>query len=88
MRFGLKPYSIIGRYTPALKDGVSIYCTITTPFKAEINYPGIYARGLKSINTPAPSPLFSGFKDGVSIHSAITPPFKAGVKRQASRKGL
>ncbi len=88
MRFGLKPSCVIERYTPALKDGVSIYCTIGPPLKAKINYPGIYARGLKSINSPAPSPLFSGFKDGVSIHSAITPPFKAGVKRQASRKGL
>lgn len=49
MRFGLKPSCVIGRYAPALKDGVSIYWTITPPIKAEINYPGISARGQKSI---------------------------------------
>ena len=45
MRFGLKPSCVIERYTPALKDGVSIYCTIAPPFMAGINYPGIYAGG-------------------------------------------
>jgi len=48
MRFGLKPFCVIGRYAPALKDGVSICCTITPPFKAKITYPGIYAGGQKA----------------------------------------
>ena len=29
MMFGLKPSCVIERYAPALKDGVSTYCTIT-----------------------------------------------------------
>ena len=49
MRFGLKPSCVIERYAPALKDGVSSYCTIIPPLKAEINYPGIYAGGQKNI---------------------------------------
>ncbi len=49
MRFGLKPSHIIECDTPALKDGVSICCIITPPFKAGINYPGIYAGGQRSI---------------------------------------